>query len=384
MWMLLGLVGLLVASSMVDLLGPGEALESGTDTGDDGTGSETPEADLQAGDLLQHTMDPGPATTVLDLPPDDAPDETQITTGDEDGGHGGDDTADGSTLPLPILSGAGPDPSGGDWHGNEFLSSDTPPLTPEDYYAELDDEGDQAAGGAGNDTLLGGAGGDWLDGAGGADDLHGRGGDDTLIGGTGNDTLIGGDGDDRLFGGGGDGLLIGGAGNDALTGGADDDRLFGGLGDDTLEGGFGNDVLVAGEGQDLLMGGAGDDTLFGFTPDPTGQDIDGADFLNGGDGADVLVLGSGDIASGGAGGDTFVLGSWIDPDDTVHITDFEPGVDRLTIAYDATGDAPELTTAYDADAGGLLILIDGDPVAILEGIETLDPDALTLTPITGS
>ncbi|MCL4675519.1 MAG: calcium-binding protein [Pararhodobacter sp.] len=374
MWMLLGLVGLLVASSMADLFGPAEALETGSDEddGQEGDAGSTMTG-AQAEDLLHGVEDPPDRPDESDTPAVDAP----VTTGDGDpvGGEDG--------LPGPILSGVGA-PGSADWYDDEFLSTDAPPLPPEDYYVEIDDDGDQVAGGAGNDTLLGGAGDDWIDGGGGGDELHGRGGNDTLIGGKGEDTLIGGEGNDSLLGGSGNGLLIGGAGDDVLTGGADDDSLFGGADDDTLEGGFGNDVLVGGEGHDLLMGGAGDDTLFGYTPDDSGRDIDGADYLNGGDGQDVLVLGSGDTASGGDGGDNFILGTWIDPDEPALITDFEPGVDRLTIAYDSQGNAPILTTEYDAEAGGLVVLLDGEAVAFLQGIDSLASDAVNLMPISGS
>lgn len=367
MWMLMGLVGLLVASSLVDLFVPADS-------------AVADDADNEAGDDL--LVDRGEAGDLLDAVVGDLPGPDALVS--EQAGPSESADSDPMGAPddgLPPRADLTETTPGANWLDDPFLSSDNPPQVPGAFYLQAGDDGDQIAGSDANDTLIGGAGDDWLDAQGGNDDLRGGSGNDTLHGGPGDDTLAGGDGDDVLSGGAGAGLLIGGAGNDLLIGGAQDDTLFGGPGDDTLEGGWGNDVLVAGEGNDLLMGGAGDDTLFGFTPDADGRDIDGADFLNGGDGDDVLVLGSGDIATGGAGSDTFVLGPWIDPDDPAILTDFDPAEDRLSIAYDAQGAVPEVTTSYDADARGLRVFLDGELVAFLSGVESLQSDLVTMVAV---
>lgn len=382
MWMLLGLVGMLVASSMVDVFVPAGASEDidDSDSGLDGDAALSDESSTQTGDMLEDIPDSTEIAASDDPPSDLEPTETpgpesqpiESESPNEDG--------------LPMYR--APDPSADgladDWYYEEFLSTDTPLQSPPDYYISLDEDGDQAAGDDGNDTLVGGAGGDWLDGQDGDDGLIGHGGNDTLIGGRGADTLTGGAGDDSLVSGSGNGLLIGGSGNDALIGGEDNDTLIGGDDNDTLEGGYGDDVLVAGAGNDVVFGGAGNDTIFGFTPDQTGRDSDGADVINAGDGDDVLVLGSGDTASGGAGADTFVVGSWIDPDEPALITDFDPETDVFSIAYDASGAPPELSAAYDAKAGGLQIMADGEVVAFLSGIEALDLSHVTLLAVEGN
>lgn len=335
MWMLLGLVGIVMASGMVDLF----ASASQADGPLDDTGDAAADDAEGQGDLLD------------DFAPADG-------TGDP-GDHG-----------LDSLPG-GPE---------EFISTDDPPPLPGNDLIIADEDGTPVMGGDGDDTLIGGGADDWLDGEGGDDSLDGGDGDDSLWGGDGDDTLIGGAGNDSLVSGGGAGLLYGGSGNDTLTGGADADTLFGGSGDDQLTGGYGDDVLVAGPGRDVLMGGGGDDTLVGFTPDVNGADIDGADFLNGGSGRDTIILGSGDVASGGEGNDTFVLGTWIDDQDLAVITDFSPG-DGLNIAYDGTGPEPTVTASFDAERGGLVVLIDGAPVAVLTGVETLEAGSMTLLPV---
>ena len=333
MWMLLGLLGIVVASSMVDLTATSSDLE-----------------------------DPGEE-------PDPSEDESQADLLTEPGGFDHTGLVDDAGTGLDSMPG---------WP-EEFISTDTPQPPPNDDYIIADDAGTPIVSGDGDDTLIGGTGDDWLDGEGDDDRLEGGIGNDTLIGGTGDDTLFGGDGDDSLVSGSGRGLLFGGDGNDTLIGGEDDDTLSGGSGDDTLVGGYGDDVLVGGEGHDLLNGGDGDDTLVGYVPRAEGMEQDGGDFLNGGRGDDTFILGSGDIATGGEGGDVFVLGTWIAGDDTATITDFGEG-DSLTISYDGAGPEPVVTTGYDVNLGGVVVQIDGAPVAFLPGVTEVDPDSVSLQP----
>lgn len=366
MWMLLGLVAVLLASGTGDLFAQAQADESAPEDPDDAASPET-EGSSDLLDFEAETPISGGGGGAI--------------TGAVPGGGGtagtGADGADdpgGTQISLPHGS-------ANVWNEGEYISTDQPSVAPPAYYLQAGGDGDTMEGGDGADTLVGGDGHDWLDGRGGDDDVSGGDGNDTLMGGAGADTLHGGAGNDSLVSGGGSDVLFGGAGHDALVGGAQDDSLFGGTGDDTLTGGFGDDLLVAGEGHDLLMGGDGDDTLFGFTPDADGADVDGADYLNGGNGDDLLVLGSGDVASGGAGGDDFLLGDWIDAEDQAVISDFTPGEDQLSIAYDAAGPPPQVTTIYDAQAGGLRVFIDGNPVALMSGLTDLDLSTLHFVPV---
>jgi Ca2+-binding RTX toxin-like protein len=363
MWLLFGLLGIAVAAGMSDLFARPEDAEPVDDgTPDEAAIGSGDSAHAAPGDILDFAFDSG-GGPVLDVGGDipdivqqtdavAADDPAAVAVADGEPGHGGPD--------------------------DEYISTDSPPPPLPDDFIDSGDGGLPAAAGDGNDTLVGGVGDDWLDGQGGNDSMSGGAGNDTLLGGRGVDTILGGDGDDSLASGGGDGWLDGGAGDDTLTGGADRDTLLGGDGDDTLEGGFGDDLLVAGAGRDLLMGGAGNDTLVARDDDGDGDD---GDFVNGGDGDDVLVLGSGDIASGGNGGDGFLLGDWIDAENPAVISDFDPDEDRLMIAHDPAGSAPEISTAYDAESGGLRVLLDGRPVAFLVGVESLDADAVSLVAV---
>jgi Ca2+-binding RTX toxin-like protein len=363
MWMFLALLGAVAAAGVADHMVQAAQDE---DTLDDPPPEDMGQGQDGNGDLL--TLDAGPSN------PEVMPD---------------------SWLPPPHESGVGEGPGLSrltplpehDYNPNDrsdedgFISSDKPLPPPSDDYIVADADGTPVLGGAGNDTLVGLGADDHLDGGDGNDSLIGGAGNDTLIGGAGQDTLAGGDGDDSLMGGAGAGLLLGEDGNDVLIGGAEDDTLIGGSGDDTLIGGYGDDVLVAGEGRDLLMGGGGNDTLIGYTPDADGRDIDGGDFLNGGAGDDLIILGSGDVASGGSGADDFVLGPWIDPGDPAVISDFDDE-DGLVIAYDGSGPEPVIGLAYDDEAGGVVLRVNGAVMAIMQGVDTLDPDAVTLLPLT--
>lgn len=178
------------------------------------------------------------------------------------------------------------------------------------------DDGIEANGEAGDDTVIGGL------------------GDDTLLGASGDDSIDGGEGADFLWGYDGADTLIGGAGNDSINGHDGDDAMYGGSGDDTIVSSAGHDYFDGNEGVDTLdFGGAtgantvdlalGRVTWFGSTTYETAINFEnvvgtqgdntiiGNEFnnlLRGEDGADTLIGGSAgdDTLIGGAGNDTVI------------------------------------------------------------------------------
>ncbi|WP_310446220.1 calcium-binding protein [Thiobacillus sp.] len=143
-------------------------------------------------------------------------------------------------------------------------------------------DGDEAYGGAGNDTLVAQNTLAWAY-------LSGEDGDDTLTGGAGSGSYSGGLGNDTITGGAGYNYLWGDDAYGATTGG--NDLILGGASIDNVWGGYGNDTLYGNDGNDTLLGQQGDDQVYGGT---------GNDILNGGTGIDTLV--------GGIGNDTYRLG----------------------------------------------------------------------------
>jgi Ca2+-binding RTX toxin-like protein len=161
-------------------------------------------------------------------------------------------------------------------------SCDGKPIT-----IDMNLDGVNGIGTAGDDVILGTPGDDIIDGLGGNDTICAIGGNDVVTGGDGNDVIFGEDGND---------VLRGGPGNDYLAGGSGDDRVLGGIGDDEMFGEDGNDYLGGFGGADLIEGGDGNDRIFGGF---------GGDTINGGAGSDVIngLIGN-DIINGGLGADT--------------------------------------------------------------------------------
>jgi hypothetical protein len=191
-------------------------------------------------------------------------------------------------------------------------------------------------------------------------------GDDSVTGGTGDDDIAGGAGHDTLAGGPGHDRLVGGAGDDSLIGGQGDDTIRAGTGDDRVIGGWGDDLIAGGAGSDVLMGGDGDDTVHG------GADT-ARDHLNGGDGNDLVLIGGNDVASGGDGADTFVLGP-LETAVAALITDFDPAMDRLVIAWPAGQPFPDIgVTADPTDPTAGVVTLDGVQAAVVVGGATLTP-----------
>jgi hypothetical protein len=135
-------------------------------------------------------------------------------------------------------------------------------------------------------------------------------------------------------------------------------------GNDTIQGGIGNDMLVGGAADDIITGGAGDDLVAG-------------EFGN-------------DTVTGGAGRDGFYFVT-ADPGSTDLITDFQPGVDFISLHHALTntnGTGSPAATYIGAGpftnakgqvrfANGLLqVDLDGNGLsdinATLQGITTFD------------
>lgn len=231
------------------------------------------------------------------------------------------------------------------------------------------DGADWMQGGAGADIELGGAGADTLQGGTGNDQLAGDAGNDWLVGGAGNDTLSGHDGADHLYG---------SEGQDTLMGGGGDDRLYGGAGADWLAGGADIDKLVGGTGGDTLDGGLGHDTL-------DGRDGVGAfpemDFLNGGEGNDLLQIGAGDYATGGDGADWFELADMTAGDAIANIADYDANEDTLVVVFDpAMHPDPVLSLETPEDSGDVIVLLDGVPLAKVQGGAGMSLDDVLMTP----
>ncbi|KMK68611.1 cadherin-like domain-containing protein [Puniceibacterium sp. IMCC21224] len=244
---------------------------------------------------------------------------------------------------------------------------------------------DSISGGSGNDSLHAGMDDDTVSGGDGNDTIGGGPGQDSLDGGDGDDLLKGGDGDDTINGDAGDDYINGGTGDDALTGGSGNDTLGGGIGADTIDGGDGDDIIGGGAGQDLLRGDAGSDTIGGGLGNDTiegGLDDDllygggRNDLLDGGDGDDILVGGRGDdTLTGGEGADTFVFNFQRSNDADV-VTDFDHGVDMLSVAGVMTAPGADAQDRFDAlditdVTGGALISYQGSTI-LIEGTAAAD------------
>lgn len=229
---------------------------------------------------------------------------------------------------------------------------------------------------SGNDILYGDFREDCLFGEDGNDTLHGGDGADDLFGGNGSDQIFGHNGTDKLSGGEGDDSLVGSAGNDLLRGDDGNDALHGDLDDDTLHGGHGNDTLFGGWGNDTLIGTVGN-------PDTAiHDDLDGRDYLNGGGGADLILVGLDDMVDAGDGADTIMLGDWITANDVAEILDFQIEDDALVVFYDAESNGnPTLSLEHDTrDGNGQTLLLNGAPIATIQGAAGLTLDHILLLP----
>lgn len=125
-------------------------------------------------------------------------------------------------------------------------------------------------------------------------------GDDVIFAGTGNDYVDGGYGDDEIYGGADNDIIFGSAGNDFIEGGTGEDIL---IGDDDVV--SGNDYIDGGAGDDYIEGQRGSDELFGGSGDDAVFGNEDDDYLDGEAGNDTLYGNSGnDDLFGGDGQDT--------------------------------------------------------------------------------
>ena len=298
-------------------------------------------------------------------------------------------------LPLIALVGFG----GGD--DEEPTDTDR---TQDDQVIEGSDGRDTADAGAGEDLIFGSSG---------RDNLDGGDGFDVLVGETWADTLTGGEGSD---------VVLGGAGADSLDGGADNDNVVGGSGDDLVSGGDGDDVVTGMSGADTLNGGDGSDYVSGIDPrdvydpegiaigsgDPApildkflagiagfyGSDVSAGqldrvragfnssdqnsddDLLDGGAGDDLLEGDLSDTLTGGADIDQFNVIS-DGPDELVTVTDFDPVAEFLRI-FVRPGGLNVISVTDAANGAGSIVQLDGDTVALLQGVVAaqLQPGAI--------
>lgn len=275
----------------------------------------------------------------------------------------------------------------------------------------------------GDDTLNGGNGNDIFQDDNGADRMVGGLGDDTYyVDNVGDTTIeVAGQGTDSVFSSvsyllweqsqhielltltgtgnidaGGNGLanvITGNAGNNVLNGGGNADRMVGGQGNDTYYvDNFGDTTIeLDGQGTDLVMTSVGfalrDQSQFieNLTLDGTGHIYGtgnglantitgnaGNNGLNGAWGDDTLIGGGGndifrddagnDIFTGGTGADTFFFLSAGESD---RITDFENGVDTMTIGLGVNSFDDITVTDSGADA----ILTFGTNTVTLENFD---------------
>ncbi|TCS12874.1 Ca2+-binding RTX toxin-like protein [Caulobacter sp. BK020] len=178
-------------------------------------------------------------------------------------------------------------------------------------------------------------------GANGADILTGNAYDNTLRGGGGADKLNGADGSDVLDGGTGSDVLDGGLGVDYAAYGTASTGVHASLQQPSTNTGDAlGDTYTSIEGlrgssfADLLRGDANGNILLGMAGDDTLDGGGGDDVISGGDGDDVILAVGASSVSGDSGSDTFkfLLASDSTLAASTLITDFQTGVDKISIA----------------------------------------------------
>jgi len=213
----------------------------------------------------------------------------------------------------------------------------------------------------------------------GADVINGFGGDDRIQSGSGDDTISAGAGDDTTLASHGNDVVDLGAGNDQHNPLKHDNR-FDHKGNDTIEGDVGNDLIREFWGDDVLDGGSGNDTVSAvdFYATANGNDNNG-DIVNGGEGDDIFIEDALDTLAGGDGNDTFQIDILeAKTENAAIIKDFAPGKDLIRITHvndqDMKTNPPKLSVTSDENDSE--IRVNGDLVAVVEGLKTLSADDL--------
>ncbi len=151
-----------------------------------------------------------------------------------------------------------------------------------------------------------------------------------------------------LAGSGTDTIIV--SSNDVIFGGSAADLIdaSNGTGGNRVSGGDGDDLFLLGSGGDRFLGGAGADT---FVVSADGSST--TNIIAGGSGADFFNILTGDV--------TLVAAATV-------ITDFAVGTDTLGISNQ--GDSFDFATQVSLSENN--ILIDGNPVATLLGVNAAD------------
>lgn len=178
---------------------------------------------------------------------------------------------------------------------------------------DMNTNGGNGSGTAGDDVILGTA------------------GDDVIYGNGGNDKICAGAGRDRVRGGDGDDIIHGGSEVDKIWGDAGNDVIYGDGGSDRIRAGSGADIVWAGSGADRVWGGSGNDTLNGMGGQDTMWGEDGMDILQGNFQSDWLYGGADNDTILGAGGKDKLFGGYGDDEllggDNTDFLDGGPGTD---------------------------------------------------------
>ena len=213
----------------------------------------------------------------------------------------------------------------------------------------------------------------------GADVINGFGGDDRIQSGSGDDTISAGAGDDTTLASHGNDVVDLGAGNDQHNPLKHDNR-FDHKGNDTIERDVGNDLFREFWGDDVLDGGSRNDTVSAvdFYATANGNDNNG-DIVNGGEGDDIFIEDALDTLAGGDGNDTFQIDILeAKTENAAIIKDFAPGKDLIRITHvndqDMKTNPPKLSVTSDENDSE--IRVNGDLVAVVEGLKTLSADDL--------
>ena len=180
-----------------------------------------------------------------------------------------------------------------------------PPTNPVDANINGTENNDNLIGSDANEQFLAGNGDDFIDGQASNDNIFGGFGNDSIEGGIGtdylngkedNDTIHGGDDNDFIHGGKGNDLVYAELGNDTIIGEQGEDTLWGGTfdnldesGQDLISGGEDNDLIYGNQANDTLIGDAGDDWLQGGKDDDLMYGESGNDTLIGELGNDTLI-----------------------------------------------------------------------------------------------